>query len=695
MASTTMIHKILDGRYQITQVLAQGGFGQTYLAMDMRRPGQPVCVVKQLRSIAKPALVPTVQRLFRTEAAILEKLGQHDRIPRLLAYFEEDQEFYLVQEFIPGQALDRELLPNQPLPVTQAIRLLTDVLEVLVFVHAQGVIHRDIKPANMIRRQPDQKLVLIDFGTVKEIRTVTNGDEPKLTMSVGTPAYMPVEQFHGYPQLNSDIYALGVVGIQAVSGLSIDEVRTLITPNHPQTNLSHWSSSLPPIEAGSAKQRLQLVATLDKMVALDYRERYQNSASVLSSLEAIHSDSASAKSAHSKSSRNSLSTDSLSTDSLGGAPSYISPLSSEMPSQLPALPSPTSTPPAESKPRQLTRKLLVGSGIAITLVAGAYKLPSLVSRSPVSQPLPSSASPAAQSASILASPLKLVKTLSDHTDMVWSVALSQDEQKLVSGSQDGTVKVWDFNTGQLNDTIDAQAGAVRAVAISADGTTLVSGNSDGTIKAWNLATGKLRYTLTGHTDSVWSVALSRDGETLVSGSEDSSINVWSTETGKLVRTITGSEGAIYAVVLSPYEKTVISAGADGTIKAWDIQSGRLLQNMEGHGNTVRSLSMSPNGQTLASASWDNTIKVWNLQSGDLLKTLEGHRDRVVSVAFSPDSGTLTSASLDNTIKVWNPQTGETLQTLSGHTDWVLSVTASAGSRTLISSSKDRTIKIWR
>ena len=671
MASTTMIDKILDGRYQITDVLATGGFGQTYLAIDMRRPGQPVCVVKQLRSIAKPELVPTVQRLFRAEAAILEKLGQHECIPRLLAYFEEDQEFYLVQEFIPGKTLDRELLTERPLAIAQVIRLLTDVLEILVFVHSQGVIHRDIKPANIMRRQPDQKLFLIDFGTVKEIRTVTDLDEPKLTMAVGTPAYMPVEQFHGYPQLNSDIYALGVVGIQAISGLPIEEIRTLITSNHPQTNLDHWSGSLSPTEAGaSPEQQSQLIAVLDKMVALDYRARYQSAASVMSDLEAIGSDSST------------FANPPNSANSLESASSYISPLSSEMPSQIPASPLPST----DSKSRQLGRKLLIGSGLAIALITGAYKLPSLVSQS-----LP----PTVQPSSLLATPLELVRTLLGHTDMVWSVALSQDGQTLASGSQDDTIKVWDLTTGKLDDTISAQAGSVRSVTISADDKTLVSGNGDGTIKAWDLATGALLYTLDGHASSVWSVALSHDGKTLVSGSEDSSIKIWNTETGKLVRTLAGHTEAVYSVVLSPYEQTIASASADRTIKVWDMPSGKLLRTLAGHGDTVRSLAMSPNGQTLASASWDRTIKLWNLQSGDLLKTLEGHRDRVVSVTFSPDGQTLASASLDKTIKIWNPQTGTTLQTLSGHTDWALSVAISARNQALISSSKDKTIKIWQ
>jgi WD40 repeat protein len=559
------------------------------------------------------------------------------------------------------------------------IGLLTDILEILVFVHAQGVIHRDIKPANIIRRQPDQKLVLIDFGTVKEIRTVTGFDAPKLTVAVGTPAYMPVEQFHGYPQLNSDIYALGVVGIQAMSGLSIDEIRTLITPNHPQTTLAHWSDSLPPIEVEvlatssmtpdvNPEQRLQLAAVLDKMVHLDYRERYQSAVSVLNELETIHSDP------------------SIAINSPQISPSYISPLSSELPSQLPNLLSANATP---IKPRQLTRRLLIGGGLAIALITGAYKLPSLISPSP----LP--AVQTAESAASLATRLTLARTLSGHTDMVWSVALSQDGQTLVSGSQDNTIKVWNPTTGELSRTINAQAGSVRAVSLSADGKTLAAGNGDNSIKVWDLPTGKLRYTLSGHTGSVWSVALSQDGKTLVSGSQDNSIKIWDMESGKLVRTLTGHSGIVYDAILSPYEKTIVSASADKTIKVWDLETGKLLRTLKGHGDVVRSLTISPDGQTLASASWDRTLKIWNLQSGELLKTLEGHQDRIVSVAFSAEGKTLASASLDKTIKIWNPQTGTTLQTLSNHADWVLSVATSANSPFLVSGSKDKTIKIWQ
>ena len=111
--------------------------------------------------------------MFNQEAEILQKLGEHDRIPRLLAYFEEENEFYLVQEYIKGQTLETELISERPVTEEQVIIILQELLEILQFVHDRNVIHRDIKPANIIRRERDRKLVLIDFGAVKRI---TSGD---------------------------------------------------------------------------------------------------------------------------------------------------------------------------------------------------------------------------------------------------------------------------------------------------------------------------------------------------------------------------------------------------------------------------------------------------------------------------------------------------------------------------------------
>lgn len=265
-----MIGKLLDHRYQVIRVLAMGGFGQTYIAQDTRRPGNPICVVKHLKPGTDPRVFDTAKRLFNSEAETLEKLGNHDQIPRLLAYFDENQEFYLVQEYIEGHTLAEELIPGKRWNESQVIQLLHEVLEVLEFVHRQGVIHRDIKPDNIIRRASDNKLVLVDFGAVKQLRTqmVTVGGQPSATVVIGTPGYMPTEQGQGKPRPNSDIYSLGIIAIQALTGLHPTELQ-----EDPETGEIIWRHSV--------TVNPRLAAVLTKMVRYHFKDRYQSATEAL------------------------------------------------------------------------------------------------------------------------------------------------------------------------------------------------------------------------------------------------------------------------------------------------------------------------------------------------------------------------------------------------------------------------------
>jgi serine/threonine-protein kinase len=273
-----MLGKLLDRRYEVTQVLGAGGFGRTYLARDTRRPGNPTCVVKQLKPLSSdPNFLETARRLFNSEAETLEQLGHHDQIPRLLAYFEEDQEFYLVQEFIEGHTLTQELQQGQRWEEGRVMTLLEEVLSILDFVHSHGVIHRDIKPDNLIRRNSDHKLVLVDFGAVKQIRTqfaATQGRASN-TVAIGTPGYMASEQALGQPRPTSDIYALGIIGIQALTGLM---------PVNFQEDLSTgeilWQH-LVPVSRG-------LATLLSKMVRYHFKDRYQSAAEALESLRLLN-----------------------------------------------------------------------------------------------------------------------------------------------------------------------------------------------------------------------------------------------------------------------------------------------------------------------------------------------------------------------------------------------------------------------
>ena len=165
----------IGGRYQIDRSLKNGGVGTTYVARDIHLPDNRECVVKQIIPKSNnPLGLDEVRKRFKREAQALSDLGRHSQIPQLFAYFEENGKFYLVQEFIEGHPLNEELASGRQLNETEVIELLLGILEVLDFVHQRQIIHRDIKPHNLIRREQDQKIVLIDFGAVKEIRNLTD-----------------------------------------------------------------------------------------------------------------------------------------------------------------------------------------------------------------------------------------------------------------------------------------------------------------------------------------------------------------------------------------------------------------------------------------------------------------------------------------------------------------------------------------
>lgn len=267
----------LAGRYQIVRHLGGGGFGQAFLARDAHLPGNPECVVKRLQPQVQDAqTLQTAKRLFEREAQILYKLGGHPQIPRLLAHFEQNGEFYLVQEYIPGQALDQELTPGKQLHETQVMDLLRDILKVLAFVHQQQVIHRDIKPANLIRRASDGKIVLIDFGAVKAISNpaASSPGQASFTIAIGSPGYMPSEQMSGLPHFSSDIYAVGMVCLQALSGCLVRNI-----PQDEVTGEFCCAALRPPISVSPGLARI-----LDRMVRYDYRQRYPEATEALQAL---------------------------------------------------------------------------------------------------------------------------------------------------------------------------------------------------------------------------------------------------------------------------------------------------------------------------------------------------------------------------------------------------------------------------
>ena len=211
---------LLHGRYHLVKGLGKGGFGATFLAADLSLPGKPLCVIKQLRpNTENPNFLSMARELFEREARTLGRIGNHPQIPRLLDYFEDREQFYLIQEFVKGNNLQQEVKKNGVLNEAQARQVLKEVLVILRDIHLQKVIHRDIKPANIIRREIDDRLVLIDFGVVKNTVNSAAANQTALTaFAVGTPGFAPPEQLAMRPVYASDVYALGVTCMYLMSG---------------------------------------------------------------------------------------------------------------------------------------------------------------------------------------------------------------------------------------------------------------------------------------------------------------------------------------------------------------------------------------------------------------------------------------------------------------------------------------------
>jgi serine/threonine protein kinase len=256
--------ELFRDRYLILRMLGRGGFGATFLARDALLPGQPLCAIKLLcPRISEIDALETARRRFRREAKTLSALGSHSQIPRLLDYFTIGEDFYLVQEYIRGMTLARLVRRYGPQSELVVTRFLREMLVLLQYVHNTGVIHRDIKPQNIIRCQDDGRLVLIDFGAVKEQLVEALGFSSKniTTHFVGTVGFAPPEQYTLRPVFASDIYALGVTSLYLLTG------KAPLDFSSDRAGVLQW------------RERVQVsngfALILDKMLQPSLQERYQ------------------------------------------------------------------------------------------------------------------------------------------------------------------------------------------------------------------------------------------------------------------------------------------------------------------------------------------------------------------------------------------------------------------------------------
>ena len=335
--------------------------------------------------------------------------------------------------------------------------------------------------------------------------------------------------------------------------------------------------------------------------------------------------------------------------------------------------------------------------------------------------------------------------LHNHTGQVYSTAISPDGQRLVSSSEDGTLRFWDAYTGRCLHTVVVPGGISKTpITYSPDGRFVLTTTAD-TLRLWNASNASLSLILKVGTTGITSALFSPDGKLIATiSSLDSSLHVWQTSGKGDPIVLQGHDGQLYAAAFSPDGTKLVTASADKTLRLWDVSDGKCLQTMKGHTRNVMSASFSHDGKYIASASNDATVKIWNTAGGRCLLTIDGNKNRFTSALFSPDDHHILTSSTDDTIRlfdiknalqdrskicqclyslrgssaffsgdgkyiistskdhylkdysirIWNTRSGVCTQTLSGHTDLITSVGLSGDGKTLVSSSKDRTIHLW-
>jgi serine/threonine protein kinase len=615
----TQLISRLRGRYRILQPLGQGGFGKTFLALDEDRLGTR-CVIKQFSPQLKgtKALNKAVS-LFEQEAVRLHELGEHPHIPTLLAYFEQEQRLYLVQQFIEGPTLTQELQQHGPFGEQKIREVLVRLLPILKFVHDRNVIHRDITPSNIIRRKIDGRLVLIDFGVAKLLNEA-NSTQPGT--KIGTEGYAPIEQLRNgkaYPA--SDLYSLGATCLYLLTNVRPEELYD------PLAGRWRWREQLE--ERGTAISE-SIGMILDRTLKDLVSDRYQTADEAMHDLRMA-----------------------LSTPAIASPPAVprFTPLPTTQPPSatysapagtLPSKPIPSTirTSYTTPQPRKCLHTLTGHSSWVVSIAL-----------SPDSQTLMSGS----LDDRIMIWNTKTgewLGTLTGHTKSVNALAFSPDGQTLISCSDDDSIKLWQVNSGRMLRSIAGHSRDVNSVAVSPDGQFFVSGSEDRTVNVWRLQTGELLRSYTDISGMVRSVTISPNGQILASGGLDNQIKLWNLMTGQLARTLIGHQNSILSIAISPDGHHLVSASKDKTLKIWNPNTGDIVRTLTGHLDIVNSVVISPDGRTIASGSNDKTVKLWNLLTGELICTLTEHANAVNAVAMSHDGQLLASGSSDNTIKLW-------------------------------------------
>ena len=741
---------LLKDRYRAIAPIGQGGFGRTFAAIDEDKPSKPRCVIKQFLPIAaqNPQQYKKALALFAQEAVRLEELGHHPQIPELLAYFQQEDTPYLVQEFIHGKNLADVLQAQGAFTEAQVRDVLVKLLPVLDFVHAHRVIHRDIKPGNVIVTAIALGMGLprsgeVDWGLLQQALTLEttqgyrNFVSPSyrfnelLAFSLSQP---PRETPSALLQRSQQL----TVQFFRYAGLSVAQRQSVVADA--SRLVQELQQVMEPRRGGMA---------IDRLVLVDF-----GAAKLLRGAEAVQ------------------------TGTTIGSPEYVAPeqargkavfasdlyslgvmavqlLTQRSPYDLfdaaadrwvwrRFLPSPVSEGLGGVLDRLLERAIARRYATAAAVLqdlegATVWAMPAIAPQTTVPM-MPMAASPAGGSPVVQTKPpsfriMRRPIALEPILEPVLEPAIAEPElggrrrsqpqwrcvqrvdspvrihglagyagdgerSPLVASSSSTAIRVWDGATLQPLRVLTGHLDIIPAIAFTPDGTRLISGSADKTIGVWDVGSGRRLATLALHTDTVLALAVSADGRWLASGSLYDPILLWDLQTGANWGSLVGHSSRVETLAFRPGGTDedaaalplLASGGADIAVKLWDLATGTEARSLEGHEHVVMALAFSPDGNWLASGSGDGTVRLWNVKTRRQ-RVLVVESGRVNGLAFSPDGKKLAIAADD--LYLWTLASGKKIGLEPGHGEAVSAVWFGADEHTLVSTGSDRSLRLWR
>ncbi len=692
------------GPYRILDVLGSGGMGVVLRAEDssLRRPVAIKILQPELASAASAA-----DRFLR-EAQMMAAL-KHDHVVTVYHVGEDRGVFFFTMELLEGESLDRRLRREQRLSLREVVRIGREVAVGLSAAHRRGLIHRDIKPANIWLEAETGRVKILDFGLARPVGATTM---TQTGMVLGTPSYMAPEQARGGSvDHRSDLFSLGCVlyqlctGRLPFSGPDVVSVLLSVVSDHPS----------PPHELTPDVSR-PLSDLVQRLLAKRPDDRPQSAQEVVEALER-----------------------------LGGGPA---PAPAPDPAEAKTVPAAAGRRPAARRgPARVGRPAAIAFVLflaalgalcylfgdrallyaankgAVVLDVGADDAVEVVARNEADREVVSSkprvelppgayrievtvTSPSGEVRSFgrevtLARGAKEVLGVGRvpavrearamvHGGELYAVAISPDGKRVATGASDGTVKVWDAETGgklfAIGEVRPDGSAAVHALAFSPDGIRLAGGTEDGAVRVWDAIAGKAARALPRQGARVAGVAFSPDGRYLAAACEQV-VRVWDLG-GAETPSLKGHTARVDSLCYAPAGPRLATGAHDGTAWVWDTTTGERTAAHRGHQHAVLAIAFGPDGDRVASADWDRVVRVWDASTGRAAFAVRGASH---SIGFSPDGRWLAGGGYDQSLRVWDAATGQEVLFLrkAGH-----KVCFSPDGRHLVSGGTSGVLRLW-